>query len=74
MIGQLGSLALAAAALRRMEERGGEWEGDMPLLSPEERANEMIVNLSEEELAEREAPVSRQVRRQMERLRRKGRI
>lgn len=74
MLGMFGSMAMAAAAMRAIERRGGKWDGDMPLMSVEDRAKVQTTNLSPEDAAERDRPVSRQERRQLERLCRKGRI
>lgn len=83
MVVNIGSLAIMAATIRAMEKAGDDWKGDMdiPETSIQDiaarrraQANVSTCNLSEEEQAERDRPKSRQERRQLERLRRKGRI
>lgn len=80
-IAGLGAMALAAARMEEIEAEGGDWEGDVlaPNLTPEvialaRRTSAQTCNISIEEQAERDRPKSRQERRQMERLARKGRV
>ena len=74
----LGIMALAALRMEQVEREGGEWLGDAWAPTPREiaerrRAATVNCNVSEEERAERDRPKSRQERRQMARLARKGR-
>ena len=54
-------MALAAQLLR-----------NMPLISVEDRANTQTCNMTEDEITERDRPMSRQERRQKERLAKKA--
>lgn len=80
-IAGLGAMAMAAARMESIEVEGGEWEGDIPApnLTPEDikstrRTSVQTCNISIEEQVERDRPKSRQERRQLERLARKGRV
>jgi len=80
-IAGLGAMALAASRMEQIEAEGGKWEGDdlVPNLTPEDIASTrststQTCNISTEEQAERDRHKSRQVRRQLERLARKGRV
>ena len=60
-------LTLQAYAVRSETEQADE------LLSVEQRRKVQTCNLSPEQIAERDRPISRQERRQMQRLAKKGR-
>ncbi|MBT9385461.1 hypothetical protein KM176_16425 [Pseudooceanicola sp. CBS1P-1] len=70
---RFGILSRNALAAAMMEIASDNWAGDMPLMSIEDRKKVSSANLSREEIEERNRAKSRQERRQIERLRRKGR-
>ena len=79
-IAAIGAVAQAAARMEQVEAEGGEWKGDMgesitpAQIAERRRASVNTCNISAEEQAELDRPKSRQERRQLERLRRKGRV
>jgi hypothetical protein len=70
-IGLMAASLLLAGSIRA-ESLQDDIE-DAGLQDRERRMKEPTRNLSPEEIAERDRPISRQARRQMERLRKKGR-
>ena len=73
MLNALGTMALMSAAVRRMEATGDNWKGDFDMIDGIDITSAQACNMTDEQIAERDRPVSRQERRKLEREARKGR-